>query len=122
MPSMGGAGTTQPQQNGGSIVAIQGANAVLITDFAGNIKRIATMIERLDKPPAPTETVYIRLRYAKASDIAQRLKQLISEQSRARQSLRQLPSTEVTILPDDRINTVILIGDRKKIANLRATI
>jgi general secretion pathway protein D len=110
------------QQNGGSIVAIQGANAVLITDFAGNIKRIAAMIELLDKPPAPTETVYIHLRHARASDIAGRIKQLISEQSRTRQSLRQFPSAQVTILPDDRINTVILIGDMKKIVKIKEMI
>lgn len=55
--------------------AVQGSNALVITDYAENLQRIAKLLNEIDKPLAPP-TEIITLQHASAVDIASLLQRL----------------------------------------------
>jgi hypothetical protein len=61
-----------------SIAAVPSGNALVITDYADNLKRIDRIIASLDVPPAG-EPIIVPLRYASAIDLVQMLSRLLAE-------------------------------------------
>ena len=70
-------------QQSGSLVEIQGANAIIISDFAPNVKRIIKIIEMIDKPPPKVEIAFVSLKYAQAGRSEERR---VGEEGRSRWS------------------------------------
>ncbi len=61
-----------------TIVAYPGSNALVITDYADNLKRIDRIIASLDQPPAG-EPILVAVRYASALDLVPILNRLLVE-------------------------------------------
>ena len=61
-----------------AIAAVPTANALVITDYAENLKRIDKIIASLDVPPAG-EPIVVPLRNASALDIVQMMRRLLAE-------------------------------------------
>ena len=61
-----------------AIAALPSANALVITDYAENLRRIDKIIASLDAPPA-SEPMVVTLRYASALDVVQILNRLLAE-------------------------------------------
>ncbi len=89
---------------GGAIVPFPKANALLVTDTISNLQRIETLMDKLDKP-AP-EPKFYTLKYAKASDLVQKV-QMIMQNPTLQGQLGATP----TITADDRTNQVILVAE-----------
>ena len=64
----------------GKIQPLERNNSLLVTDTAANLKRVMEILEYVDQPvDAKVETRIYEIRFAKASEIASRLNELIAE-------------------------------------------
>src|SRR5207247_4997372 len=59
-----------------AIAAYPGSNALIITDYASNLKRINSLIASLDRPPQG-EPIIVTVKYASALDIVPMLQKLL---------------------------------------------
>ncbi len=89
------------------LAAYAPANALIITDYAGNVRRLRRIVAEVDQP-VNTETTIIPLRNASALDIADLLSR-IETPGPARPGPRPTPQQEgVTIVPDPRTNSLLV--------------
>ncbi len=106
-----------------TINANPGSNALIITDYADNLQRIAQIIAALDMPSG-TDVQIIPLRHAVAVDLAP-LVQRLTEGGGAAQ-VPGMPGgagARVTVLADSRSNSLMVRApNAAKLADLRATI
>ena len=61
-----------------TIAAFPGSNALVITDYADNLKRIDRIIASLDQPPG-SEPVLVSVKHASALDIVTMLNRLFAD-------------------------------------------
>ncbi len=105
-----------------TINANPGNNALVITDYADNLQRIAKIIAALDVPSG-TDVEIVPLQHAVAADLAP-LVQKLSDGS----GLSPVPGApsaggSVTVVADTRSNSLIVrAGNAARLASLRATI
>lgn len=103
-----------PQQ--AHMAAYSPSNAIIISDTAANIQRIADIIERMDRS-AMAETEVVPLKYAVADDVVAMLEKLEDSAQRAADS-----EPEVLLVPDARTNSVLVSGDEVQRARMRSLI
>jgi general secretion pathway protein D len=92
-----------------TIAAFPGTNALVITDYGDNLRRIERIIEAIDKPGGG-EPVVIPLRYAAAADVIQTLNRIMSDSivATAGQTGAIDPSVRVFLAPDARTNSIVV--------------
>jgi general secretion pathway protein D len=84
-------------------------NSLLIVDSVANLQRIENLIEQLDRPASSSLAVKAyTLGYAKASDVATKLRTLLGG------PLAAQIGTATTYQPDDRTNQLLLISDPRE--------
>ncbi len=107
-----------------TINASPGSNALVITDYAENLQRIARMIAALDLP-AGTDVEVIPLQYAVAADLAP-LVQRLSDGSGAAAVPGAVPGlggAATTVIADSRSNALLVrAANPARMAQVRATI
>jgi general secretion pathway protein D len=86
------------------VTAAQGSNALIVTDYAENLQRIAKLLGELDKPSTP-QTEMIALKNASAVDIASLLQRLQDGGNAPAGSQVQARST---ILAEVRSNSLLV--------------
>jgi len=96
-----------------TINATPGSNAVVITDYADNLQRLAKIIAALDAPSA-TDLDVIPVRYAIASDLATMLNKLLEPGAAATGG----ESNRITVMADSRTNELVLRAPSRARANL----
>jgi general secretion pathway protein D len=104
-----------------SIAAVPTGNALVITDYADNLKRIERIIASLDVPPAG-EPIVVPLRNASALDLVQILSRLLAD-SGGVQGAAPDPQQRVSVVADPRSNSVLVRSDNpSRLARVRALI
>ena len=104
-----------------SIAAVPSGNALVITDYADNLKRIDRIIASLDVPPAG-EPIIVPLRYASAIDLVQILSRLLAD-SGAAPGAAPDPQQRVALAADPRSNSILVRADNPtRLARVRALI
>ena len=104
-----------------SIAAVPTGNALVITDYADNLKRIERIITSLDVPPAG-EPIVVRLRNASAIDLVPILNRLLAESGGAQGAVPD-PQQRVSVVADPRSNSVLVRSDNpSRLARVRALI
>ena len=97
-----------------TIAAFPGTNAVIITDYAENLRRIEKIIASLDQPPAG-EPMIVTLKYASALDVVPLVNRLLgAEATTATAAAGGTPGEaqqRVTLVADPRSNSVMLRSD-----------
>lgn len=93
----------------GGAVLFNNTNTFLVTDSISNLQRVEQLLIALDRP-APTDFTpkFYTLRFAKASDLVARVKQML--QGPAQQSL----GASLSLSADDRTNQAVLIADPRQ--------
>lgn len=86
------------------VTAAPGSNALIVTDYAENLQRIAKLLTELDKPTAP-QTEMVALKNASAVDIASLLQRLQDTGGAAQGAQVQVRST---ILAEVRSNSLLI--------------
>lgn len=122
----------------GEIVPYPATNSLIISDYGSNIDRIMKILNQLDVPGFEEQLEVIRIRYAKAKDIAELIDQIITK-GEGRQTggafggvprFRRATSPDGSattsgaenyslVLPDDRTNSVIVVGNQAGIEKIR---
>jgi len=105
------------------------ANALVITDYADNVRRLLRIIERIDQP-AGTEVTVIPLQNASAIDVAELVVRLSGTGVAAPGGIPGQPQTQIaaggdrfSVVPDTRTNSLLLRSDNPgRIAQLRSLI
>ena len=93
----------------GGAVLFNNTNAFLVTDSISNLQRVEQLIAALDRP-ASTDFApkFYTLRFAKASDLVTRVKQML--QGPGQQAL----GNSLSFSADDRTNQAVLIADPRQ--------
>lgn len=100
-----------PQQ--GHLAAYNPTNTLIITDHAGNIKRLLKIISSVDRPDSD-ELEIIPLKHASASELVRILNSLNTKTAK--------DANQVKLAADDRTNSILVTGDRSSRLRMRATI
>ena len=104
-----------------AIAALPTSNALVITDYAENLKRIDKIIASLDTAPA-SEPIVVTLRYASALDVVQILTRLLAEAGGTPGVVAD-PQQRVTFVADPRSNSVLVRGENAaRLARVRSLI
>lgn len=88
-----------------TINAYPGNNTIVITDFASNIQRIATLIESIDAPTT-SDVQNIKLNYAIASDMAAILTKVLDTAATGGAD----PALKTLIMAEPRSNSILVRG------------
>jgi len=102
-----------PQQ--GHLAAYNPTNTLIVTDHAGNIKRLLRIIAGVDRPDS-NELEIIPLKHASASELVRILNSLNAGTS-AKDATKK-----IKLAADDRTNSILVTGDRASRLKMRATI
>lgn len=97
----------------GHLAANAESNVLIISDTASNVARLLEIIDRIDQQ-VDKEVEMIRLRHANATDVVNMVKQL-------RQPGKQ-ETASYSLIPDERVNSVLLSGDKQERVRIRALI
>ena len=99
------------------ITAYPASNSLVVTDYAGNLRRIEKIIDAIDQP-SDTEPVVIPLRYASALDVARTIGKLFPETPQAVD-----PTQRLTVVADARSNSLIVrCGNPSRLFRLRSLV
>ncbi|MDR0250563.1 MAG: type II secretion system secretin GspD [Burkholderiales bacterium] len=94
-----------------SVLAFPGSNALVITDYAENMKRLERIIVSLDQPPA-SEPLMVRLKNASALDMVPMLNKLFVEGATANTGTPGGDTMQrVALVADPRSNSVLIRSD-----------
>ncbi len=102
-----------PQQS--HLAAYPPTNVLIVSDRAGNIKRMLDIVSRIDKANS-AEVEVVQLDYASAADVARILGLLYKTDQ------NQPQSAKLTIATDERTNSILLNGDPAARIKARAII
>src|SRR5467141_925045 len=105
------------------------ANALIITDYADNVRRLLRITERIDQP-ASTEVTVIPVQHASAIDLAELVVRLSGTGLATPGGVPGVPPTQIaaggdrfSVVPDGRTNSILLRSDNPgRIALLRSLI
>src|SRR5215471_9114459 len=104
-----------------SIAAVPTGNALVITDYADNLKRIDRIIASLDVPPAG-EPIIVPLRYASAIDLVGILSRVLADGGTTPGAAPD-PQQRVSLAADPRSNSVLVRAENPtRLARTRALI
>lgn len=110
-------------------------NALIITDYGSNIDRIMKILHELDQPGFEEQLAVIPLRYAVAKNIADLIMQIINKEPKSGNSpggfnagvprfrppttAKGTPEEYSMVSPDDRTNSIIVLGNKSGIEKVR---
>jgi len=105
-----------------AIAAYPNSNALVITDYADNLRRIERIIASLDQPPGG-ELIVVPVRYASAVDIAGLLTRMLTEAPAGGGAAPGDAQQRVTVQPDSRSNSILVRSDNPgRVARVRQLI
>lgn len=105
-----------------TIAAFPSTNALIITDYAENLRRIEKIIASLDQAPAG-EPMLVTLKYASAIDLVPLVNRLLGAETAAQGAPPGEALQRVTIVADPRSNSVMLRSDNSaRAARVKALI
>src|SRR3979490_712076 len=102
------------------------ANALIITDYADNVRRLLRIIEKIDQP-ASTDVTVIPVQHASALDLAELVVRLsgtgVAQPGGAPGAQIAAGGDRFSVVPDGRTNSILLRSDNPgRIALLRSLI
>jgi len=119
----------------GELVPYTPTNSLIVSDYGANIDRITKILEQLDVQGFEEQLEVIRVRYARAKDIADLVDQIINKGEKKNQfgagvpRFRPAGSPEVgggsgaevynLVVPDERTNSIIVVGNKAGIEKIR---
>lgn len=101
----------------GHLAAYSPSNMLIMSDRAANISRLTQIIKRIDQG-GDDEVEVIRLENASAADVQQTLNGLLQ----AQQNKRDPSQPQITLIADERTNSLILSSDKAQRLRIRALI
>ena len=116
----------------GAVGAIEETNHLVVTDTAGNIRRIERIINEIDQPGLARVVEVVPLQYAGARDLADELNRALSEEATRGERLRsRLPSVaetsrerrrRVVVVASPHSNSLVLMGTPSQILEVKRVV
>ncbi len=122
----------------GEMTPYEPTNSLLITDYGANVERMVKIINELDRPGFEEQLSVIPIRYAKSKDLADLINQIINKEtrsgggaapsfganvprfrSRGGTAAGGTPEELSLVAPDDRTNSLIVVGNKAGIEKVR---
>ncbi len=100
---------------GGQLLAHTASNALVISDRAGNVKRLVDIVQRIDTV-SDAQVEMVPLRHANAAELARTLTSLAEDKS------AQANGDGTRVFADTRTNSILLAGSKNSRLKLRALI
>ncbi|MBB5021234.1 secretin N-terminal domain-containing protein [Desulfurispira natronophila] len=100
----------------GHLAGVPSANAIIISDHAENVSRIAEIVERLDQEESELIKI-VDLEHAWVGHVGGLLEQMVSQSGR-----QERPQGAIRIIADERSNRLILKGTEKSLEEYRSLI
>ena len=112
-------------------------NSLIITDYGSNIDRIMKILNELDQPGFEEQMIVMPVKNAKAKDMADLIMQIINKEPKASGAtngftagIPRFPRTPGTsrngmpeelslVAPDDRTNSIIVVGNKTGVLKIR---
>lgn len=110
-------------------------NSLILSDYGSNIERVMKIINQLDVPGFEEKLVVIPIKYAKAKDMAELVNKIVNKDSSsskggpisagvprfggARPTSGGSGSAYFMVIPDDRTNALIVVGNSSGIDRIR---
>ncbi|MBI2779574.1 MAG: type II secretion system secretin GspD [Gammaproteobacteria bacterium] len=109
-----------PQQ--AHMVAYPGTNALIVSDRAANVERLAKIIQDIDQPGNETEVEVMPLKHAAASEVARTLTSLDQEARKSDPSAAVGITDRPVLIPDERTNSILMGGGKSGRLRMRALV
>jgi len=106
---------------GGNVISVPGQNLLIVSDMASNVRRIADLIQILDKASPALEIAFIGVRYADSKELATRIKQLMQVRQKAAGRGADAGNI-VEVLSDPRTNQLVVIAKAHQIDEIRKVV
>lgn len=127
----------------GEMNVYQQTNSIIISDWGANIDRVMKIINQLDVPGFDEQLEVVRIRYAKAKDIADLVDKIVNKGqgtgrggvgvtggfgggaprfSRPGGSTSQQGNSFFMAIPDERTNSLIIVGNKSGIVRVKKLI
>lgn len=103
------------------ISAYPSNNSLVITDYASNLRRIASIIATLDSP-STSEIEVVQIKHALATDIATTVSRMVDDATRAGQGAQVDAGQRVLVIADPRMNSVMVRSTSLAKVNLAKTL
>lgn len=119
----------------GELVPYTPTNSLIVSDYGANMDRIMKILEQLDVQGFEEQMEVIRVRFARAKDIADLVQQIINKGEKQNQFGSGVPrfrpagasdsggssGSEVfsVVVPDERTNSIIVVGNKAGIEKIR---
>jgi general secretion pathway protein D len=108
----------------GSVVPYPATNTLIVSDTAANLSRVADVVDALDIPSHKQSTDVIRLSHAAASTLAGQITEILEHDRATRitgkdKSAAVPGRTALKIVPDERTNSIIVMGTTLEIGRAR---
>ncbi|MCR4316126.1 MAG: hypothetical protein NUW37_07250 [Planctomycetes bacterium] len=100
---------------------IDGVNAIILADYANNIRRIAWLIRLVDQEPEPRRLGHIPLIYRTVAEVLPKLETLLRARTQAQAAQAQQVNQErgAVIISDEATNIVVVEGTEKQIREVQ---
>lgn len=95
------------------------SNSVVITDTAANVQRVLKIINRIDVPDKRSNIRVVNLNFAKASDLAATLTQLVATTADPKDAAN---AAKISIQPFDSINSLVISAPDDQFAKIQALV
>lgn len=95
---------------GGNSYTIPDSNLVLVTDYAVNLKRIATLVEMVDAPGSKVAVQFIPVKYLDAGELATRATSLLAEMDKVAARGGKARERKYSLLADAAANRLAFIS------------
>lgn len=121
----------------GEITAFTATNSIIVSDFGANVQRIVQLVNQLDVPGFEDQLKVFPVKFAKSKDLADLINRIVSRDggnrnqggnfsaglprfTRPGQGNNQgVGSANFTVIPDDRTNSLIVVGNNAGIDRVR---
>lgn len=92
---------------GASAITIPEQNLLIITDYAGNLKRIAKLIETIDQAGPPSELFFYSVKNLEAAGLAQQIKEALTAKFKS-----QTAPLVYDVTHDERTNQLLIVAPK----------
>lgn len=116
----------------GGIISYPDAGILILSDYRDNVQRVAEIVKRLDQARAKVEFDVVPLRYAYSRELTGEITKLLEMPEEKRRLYRlafargktkeKVEWQEVRLVPDERINAILVMAPRREMAAVKAMI
>lgn len=101
------------------LIAYTPSNMLIITETLSNINKLMKIIEVLDVEATSSEVVVLPLEHASASSLSKILSTIFRPTA---QKVQGATISPVTVVPYDRVNSIIVLADKAKVRKIRQVV